>query len=170
MVSRARFLESIADVDAAEWNALSRIRRRRAAPRAHSRSCATNSCSRSRNPAAPRRVPAGRPSISVLEDRRGRAHGRAAAVPQGAFPRRVRVRLLLGQRLRPARPQVLPEAPVGRAVHAGERPAPAGELRGRRARRSADALDPAGERVRPLAKELSSWHVLVPVERRARAH
>ena len=42
------------------------------------------------------------------------------------FPRRVRVRLLLGQRLCAAWAQLLPEARVRRAVHARDRPPAAG--------------------------------------------
>ena len=56
------------------------------------------------------RAPAGRRGTSCCEDAARAPRRRPAAVPQEPFPRRVRVRLLLGERLCRARPRVLPEA------------------------------------------------------------
>jgi hypothetical protein len=128
--ARARFLESIAQIDAASWNALAG---------AASPSCATNSCWRWSSPAAPCRAPAG-PAASDDRGRQGRSRRRHALVSASPFARRVRVRFLLGQCLHAARPATTtpsccPPCPSRRCAAASAARAP-------RARRQAmaDAL------------------------------
>ena len=84
---------------------------------------------------------------------RRRAARRGALLPQGAFAGRVRLRPRLGRRLRARRRPLLSEAPGRRALHAGDRPAPARRRRRPsrqpRARRCSRACARCGRRPTP---------------------
>ena len=77
IASRARFLDSIAEVDAADVERAHGPRRGR---RRRSPSCGTNSCWRSKNPAAPRARTGWAPQHLLLEDARGRCSGRCRCI------------------------------------------------------------------------------------------
>ena len=96
-------------------------------------------CTHWKPPARLSRGPAGSPSICVAESRGRRRAGRRALLSEIAFARRIRVRPRLGRGLRARRRQLLPEAPGVGAVHAGDRPAPAGARRAPRPSRCAPA-------------------------------
>ena len=120
----ARFLDSIAQIDARRWNALAGA----AQPFLRHEfllALEESGCAAPRTGWAPEHL--------VVEDSAGELRGRDAAVPQSALARRIRLRFLLGRRLCAAGPALLPEAADGGAVHAGFRSAPAVR------RRSADA-------------------------------
>ena len=87
----------------------------------------------SRSTAASSRRSAGS-RVRSVSTRRPPGRG-GAALFQGQFARRIRLRLGLGQRLCAQRPRLLPQAAVRRSVLAGQRAAPAG-------RRRRDAPDP----------------------------
>ena len=104
------------EVPAAEWDALD--------PRAI-RSCATRSSRRWRSPAASAAdTRLGCRVISCCATTTAGWSARCPATCKLAFLGRVRLRLELGAVLRARRARLLPEAAVGRAVHA-RRPAPA---------------------------------------------
>ena len=135
MTGRPRFLTRIADIDAASWNALAGS----AQPFARHEfllAMEESGCA-AREPAGLRHLAA--------RGRAGPAIGRDAAVSEVAFPGRVRVRFLLGERLRPARRRLLSEAGHGDPLHAGaRRPHPVRQRR-RRAR-SRGGVDSRGQR------------------------
>ncbi len=84
----ARFLESIAQIDARRWNALAGA----AQPFLRHEfllALEESGCAAPRNGWAPEHL--------VVEDSRGQRWRRAAAVPQSALARRIRLRFLLGQ-------------------------------------------------------------------------
>ena len=106
-----RILDSLEAVDPA------RMGRARAAAIPRSRTPSSTACTRA---AAPRARPAGRRSyLTALGGRAPR--GRRAALREGAFVRRVRLRLGVGRRVRAPRPRLLPEAALRGAVHARHR-------------------------------------------------
>ncbi len=110
----ARFLDSIAQVDAASWNAWPAT----AQPFLRHEfllALEESGCAVPRTGWTARHL--------VIDDAAGPPAGRPALVSQGAFARRIRVRLLLGQCLCAARAALLSEIAVGRAVHSGARTA-----------------------------------------------
>ena len=130
----ARIIRSLAEVDAAEWNALpgaeAPFLRHEFLLALETSGCAT--AGHGLGCAAHPRAGAGR--------RAGRC---APAVPEVAFLGRVRVRLRLGGGVSPRGPALLPAPRLGRALHARHRPAAA-----RRRRRAARGPGRGGARAR----------------------
>ncbi len=118
----ARFLDSIAQIDALTWNSLAGA----AQPFLRHEfllAMEESGCTVPRTGWTPQHL--------VIEDTNGAAGRGHAVIPQDAFSRRVRLRFFLGERLCATRPQVLSKIADGSAVHSGERAA-AAAARGRR--------------------------------------